>query len=108
NVGSQAGARTTWHMDFPPGMWQEAPDSGASSPGSEFERPAVRGAELDAAIGIDGQGIPRPAAQVLDLLGFDLRERADAAQGTHDVFCAKRSLRVFERLEQRCRNGTFD
>src|SRR5215831_18933810 len=29
NVSRQAGARTTWHMDSPPGMWQEAPDSGA-------------------------------------------------------------------------------
>jgi hypothetical protein len=46
---------------------------------TEFERAYAGGAELSAAIGIDGQALG-PAPQVLDLVGLDLRERADAAQ----------------------------
>src|SRR5438045_5292046 len=87
--------------------WGEAPNKGASWL-SEFERADISGTHLGSAIGVDGQSFSGPAAEVFDFIRFDLGEGPDAAQSTHDVVGAKRSLTIFKRLQQRRLDSTFD
>src|SRR5437016_5175018 len=96
-------------MDIPPATFERAPVFWETlSLTSEFERADVGRAELSAAVGVDRQGIPGPAAQVLDLVWLDLGQRADTAQGAQDVIGKERTLAIFKCLKQGGFDSAFD
>src|SRR5438445_2013457 len=87
-------ARGPHGMGSPPSL-----DLGSAVKASEFERAQLAGVEWDAAVGVDGQRLASPAAEVLDLVWFDPSQWADSAEGSREIFGADRPAAVLERSE---------
>jgi len=61
------------HKDWQDRIGTQAEQVASWWAGRPYSLLLATGADLRAAVGIDGQGVPGPAAQVFDLIRFDLR-----------------------------------
>src|SRR4051812_20737060 len=77
------------------------------STNSELERAGVRG-DGGAAVGIYGECFAGPPAQVLDLVGLDLRQWADPCNAFQNIVGTDGALAIFECDQQGTLDRTLD